>query len=66
MKNKINTKRIFEYLKKSNMSKSVFCKKCGISYSTFQNLMAGGEHVRILAVYKIARFLKVQLCEMFV
>ena len=65
MKNTIKTELIENFIKENNLSKSKFCKKCKISQSTLDKIMTNSENFRIIALFKIARVLKIQVFEMF-
>lgn len=65
MKNTIKTELIENFIKENNLSKSKFCKKCKISQSTLNKIMTNSENFRIIALFKIARVLKIQVFEMF-
>ena len=65
MKNTIKTELIENFIKDNNLSKSKFCKMCKISQSTLNKIMTNNENFRIIALFKIARFLKIQVFEMF-
>ena len=65
MKNTIKTELIETFIKDNNLSKSKFCKMCKISQSTLNKIMTNNENFRIIALFKIARFLKIQVFEMF-
>lgn len=65
MKNTIKTELIENFIKDNNLSKSKFCKMCKISQSTLNKLMTNSENFRIIALFKIARVLKIQVYQMF-
>ncbi len=65
MKNTTKTELIENFIKENNLSKSKFCKMCKISQSTLNKIMTNNENFRIIALFKIARFLKIQVFEMF-
>ena len=65
MKNIIKTELIENFVKENNLSKSMFCKMCKISQSTLNKIMTNSENFRIIALFKIARVLKIQVFEMF-
>lgn len=65
MKNIIKTELIENFVKKNNLSKCKFCKMCKISQSTLDKIMTNSENFRIIALFKIARVLKIQVFEMF-
>lgn len=65
MKNTIKTELIKNFIKENNLSKSKFCKMCKISQSTLNKIMTNSENFRIIALFKIARVLKIQVYQMF-
>lgn len=65
MKNTIKTELIENFIKENNLSKSRFCKMCNISQSTLNKIMNNSENFRIIALFKIARVLKIQVYQMF-
>lgn len=64
MKNEFKTEIIENYLKENKMSKTKFCKLCGINTSTLMRVM-NNENYRIKALFKIARVVKFQVYKMF-
>ena len=65
MKNTIKTELIENFIKENNLSKSKFCKMCKISQSTLNKIITNSENFKIIAIFKIARVLKIQVFEMF-
>ena len=60
-----NSDLIIGYLKKEGISKTKFCKDCHISISTL-NKMLCGKNISLLSVSKIAKKMKLNLCEFFI
>lgn len=65
MKNTIKTELIENFIKENNLSKSKFCKMCKISQSTLDKIMTSNENFRIIALFKIARVLKIEVYQIF-
>lgn len=65
MKNRIKTELIENFIKDNNLFKSKFCEMCKISQSTLNKIITNNENFRIIALFKIARVLKIQVFEMF-
>ena len=65
MKNTIKTELIENFIKENSLSKSKLCKMCKISQSTLNKIMTNSENFRIIALFKIAKVLKIQVFEMF-
>ena len=55
---KYNIELIENYLKEHNLSKSAFCKKCGISLSVLKSIYAG-KVIRTLTAVRVLDELKV-------
>ncbi len=64
MKNKFKTEIIENYLKENKISKTKFCKLCGITPSTLRRIM-NNENYRVSALFKISKELKLQVYKMF-
>ena len=65
MKNTIKSELIETFIKDNNLSKSKFCEMCKISQSTLNKIMTNSENFKIIALFKIASVLKIQVFEMF-
>lgn len=55
---------IENYLKENKISKTKFCKLCGISPCTLKKIMNNNNY-RLNALFKIARMVKVQVPQLF-
>lgn len=65
MSNNIKTSLITNYMKKNKMTKTVFCKKCNISYNTLKKILKNQTNFRIVALFKVAKVLKTNICDLF-
>lgn len=65
MKKIIKIGIIKNFITENKISKTKFCKMCKISPSTLNKILANGENFRIIALFKIAKVLKVQVYQMF-
>lgn len=65
MKNEFKKEIIESYLIKADISKTKFCKLCGISLRTLKKIMNNEKNYRIDALVKIAKVVKVQIYQMF-
>ena len=65
MKNTIKTEIIENFMLENKISKTKFCKMCKISPSTLNKIMTNDDNFGIIALFKIARVLKVQVYQMF-
>ncbi len=64
MKNEFKKEIIETYLKENKLSKTEFCKLCGITSYTLMHVMNNGNY-KINALFKIARVLKLQVYQLF-
>ena len=65
MKNEYKKELIENYLAANKISKTKFCKLCGISLYTLQKIMNNNRNYQIAALFKIAKLLKIQVYQMF-
>lgn len=65
MKDIIKVELIENFVKENNLSKIKFCNICKISLSTLNKIMANSDKFRIVALFKIAKVLKIQVYQMF-
>ena len=64
MKYAVKKEIIEEYIKQHNLSKTSFCKLCGISVCTYNKIIES-KNFRLEGIIKIAKLMGVRLCEMF-
>lgn len=64
MKNKFKKEIIDNYLKENKISKTRFCKLCGISPYTLKKIL-NNENYEISALLKIAKVIEIQVYQMF-
>lgn len=65
MSDKINTEIISEYISANNITRKAFCKQCGISTATLYRIM-NGKNFYLMALFKIARTIKIPIHRFFV
>lgn len=65
MKNTIKTEIIEKYMNENKLSKTKFCKMCKISPSTLNKIMTNDDNFGIIALFKIARVIEVQVYQIF-
>lgn len=63
---RINTDLIHEYMTKNGLCKKTFCKRCGISISTYDKVIKQQENLNIIALFKIARAMNLYIKDLFV
>lgn len=61
----VKTEIIEKYLQDNNLSKTKFCQTCKISPSTFNKIMSNNGNYGLIALFKIARVLKIHIHELF-
>ena len=65
MQTTIKTELIENYLKENNLSKTKFCKICKISYSTYKKIMSSDNNFGVIALFRIAKILNIEVYKMF-
>lgn len=64
MKKSINTVIIEDYRIKNKLTKKTFCELCQISVATYNRILKC-ENVHLIAIFKIAKVLNVQIHKLF-
>ncbi len=64
LKDVIKTEVFEDYMKEHKLSKSRFCEVCGIGVATYNRIISR-QNFRISALFKIAKVIKVEVCQMF-
>ena len=65
MKNTIKTEIIENFMIENKMSKTKFCKTCKISPNTLDKIMTNNYDFGIIALFRIAKVIKVQVFKLF-
>ena len=65
MGNLIKTEIFENYIKEHNLSKNKFCKLCKISHSVFKKIMNNQGNFHIIALFKIARVIGIEVYQMY-
>ena len=65
MKNMIKVEIIEKFMLENNISKTKFCKMCKISPNTLNKIMANNFNFEIIALFRIARIIKIEVHQMF-
>ncbi|MFI3167912.1 MAG: hypothetical protein R3Y32_07360 [Bacillota bacterium] len=63
--NTINIQIIEDFLQTNNLSKTQFCKRCKISPQTLKKVMSQNLDFGMLALFKIAHTIGINMHEMF-
>ena len=64
LKDVIKTEVFENYMKVNSLSKTKFCKICGIGVDTF-NRIVSRQNFRLKALFKIAKVIKIEVWQMF-
>ncbi|MBQ7307266.1 MAG: helix-turn-helix transcriptional regulator [Clostridia bacterium] len=65
MKNTINIEIIENFMFENKISKTEFCKMCEISLSTLNKIMNNDDNFETIALFKIAKVIKIRVYQMF-
>ena len=65
MKSTIKIEIIEKFIRENKISKTAFCKMCKISPSTLKKIMNKEDNFGIIALFKIAKVIKIQVYQMF-
>ena len=63
--NNFNTGLVFNFRWKNNLTKTQFCKECKISFNSFKKFENNDLTLRISSVFKMAKYMKVHISELF-
>ena len=61
----IKTELIAEYIKQNNLSKKKFCELSKISVATLNKVLSGKTNINFIAIFKIAKVMNINACELF-
>ncbi|MBO5954844.1 MAG: helix-turn-helix transcriptional regulator [Clostridia bacterium] len=64
LKDVIKTEVFENYMREHNLTKTQFCGLCGINVVTYNRIISR-QNFRILALFKIAKVIKVEVWQMF-
>ena len=64
MKNIIKYEVIEKFIKDKKLSKTKFCKLCRVQYRTFKKIMSNDFHFRVKTLFRIAKFMNVEVVEL--
>lgn len=56
---------IEKFMLKNNISKTKFCKECKISLKTLNKIMANDFNFKTVALFKIAKVIKIEVFQLF-
>ncbi len=65
MKETIKIEIIKNFMIENKISKTKFCKMCKITLNTLNKIMANDFNFEIIALFKIAKVIKIQVYQMF-
>ena len=61
----IKVEKILQFIKDRGISKTKFCKECGVSYQCLKKILSDNLNFYADAIFKIARFMKLNVYELF-
>lgn len=64
-KNGVNVNKIIKYIKDEKLSKKEFCKRCEICVETLNKILRKKTNVGIVAIFKIAKIMEIDICQLF-
>ena len=65
MENLIKTELIENFMSEKKLSKVGFCKECKISVATLNKILRNNDNLRIIALFKIAKVMKINISDLF-
>ena len=63
--NDIKTELVENYIKENNLTKTKFCKLCGINYNQYQKFMANNLNFDVIVLFRIGRLINVKVYQLF-
>ena len=66
MRNEFNIKIVNDYIKNNNITEEDFCSFCGISPYELNLFLTKDDEVLTITISRIARFLNIKMCDMFI
>lgn len=61
----INTDLIKNYMKENRLTKTEFCKLCGLSKSSLNKVLNGNLNIYISTLFKVSKAINVKFSEIF-
>lgn len=65
MKDIIKTEIIENFIQENNISKTQFCKLCKINLKTLNKILSNNTDFGVIALFKIAKVMKIQVYQIF-
>lgn len=65
MKEIIKTELIDQFIKEQGLTRTRFCKLCKMSYGTFVKIRRGECNVKMNAIFRMARVMRIKVHELF-
>lgn len=62
----INVKIIEDYIKNNNLSKTKFCKMCGISLYNLNKILKNDLTVKIIPLLKVIKYIDISSCDLII
>jgi len=61
----LNPTKILEFMAENALSKTQFCKLCGISAGTLNKMLGGNSKIQISIIVKIVKLLDISVCDLW-
>ncbi len=62
--NLVKTETISNFIKENKLTKREFAAKCGINVWNLRKVLSGNANFDVVYLFKIAKFMNVQICEL--
>ena len=64
IKNLVKTEMISNFIKENKLTKREFAAKCGINVWNLRKVLSGNSNFDVVHLFKIAKFMNVQICDL--
>ena len=64
IENVVKTETILNFIKENKLTKRKFAEKCGINLWNLQKVLSGQTNFDVVYLFKIAKFMNVQVCDL--
>ncbi|MBO5394794.1 MAG: helix-turn-helix transcriptional regulator [Clostridia bacterium] len=65
MKDLYNVKPIEDFMTQNKLTKTEFCKRCGLDLGTLDRVLLGHVNMRVQALIKLSQYMQVSIAELF-
>ena len=64
IENLVKTEKILNFIKENKLTKREFAEKCGINVWNLRKVLSGQTNFDVVYLFKIAKFMKIQVWEL--